>query len=59
MAVELDWKYFMKEHALSYCSLDFPMKLSKVTFPDSQIIRKLSCDKRKGKLASYRAELLL
>lgn len=59
MALELAWNYFMKEHALSYCSVDFPMKLSQVTFPDLQITRKLSCNKQKGKLVSYRAELLL
>lgn len=38
----------MNEHTLSYCSLDFSMKLSEVTFPDSQIATKLSCDKQKG-----------
>lgn len=47
MAVKLAWKYFMNKHTLSYCSLDFSMKLSKVTFPDSQIATKLYCDKQK------------
>lgn len=65
MATELPWEYFTNNHAVSYCSLDFSMKLSKVTFPDSQIETKLHCGKTKEKifitdeLASHRAELFL
>lgn len=35
--VELVWGHHMKEHTLSYCSLDCSKKLSKITFPDSQL----------------------
>lgn len=42
-AVELAWAYHMNKHVLSYRSLDCFMKLSKVTFPDSEVAAKVSC----------------
>lgn len=64
-AVELAWAYHMNKHALSYCSLDCSMKLSKVTFPDSEVATKVSCGWTKGAvlitdvLAPYSIELIL
>lgn len=52
----------MKEHTLSYCSLDCSKKLSKITFPDSQL-NDLMTNRRDllitDELTSPRAELLL
>ncbi|KAF5929817.1 hypothetical protein HPG69_002542 [Diceros bicornis minor] len=42
-AAELAWAYHTNKHALSYCALDCSMKLSKVTFPDSEVAAKISC----------------
>nr|XP_012606182.1 uncharacterized protein LOC105863530 isoform X1 [Microcebus murinus] len=64
-AAELAWAYHTNEHALSYRSLDCSMKLSKVTFPDSEVATKMSCGRTKGEilitdvLAPYSVELIL
>nr|XP_023479871.1 uncharacterized protein LOC100069254 [Equus caballus] len=64
-ATELTWAYHTNRHALSYRSLDCSMKLSKVTFSDSEVATKISCGRTKGEilitdvLAPYSVELVL
>lgn len=40
---ELGWVSHMNRHALSFGCLDYFMKLSTVTFPDSEAVTKISC----------------
>lgn len=42
-AAGLAWAYHTNKHALPYCSLDCSMRLSKVTFPDSEVATKVPC----------------
>ena len=42
-AAELGWGSHMNRHALSFGCLDYFMKLSTVTFPDSEAVTKISC----------------
>ncbi|XP_023378429.1 uncharacterized protein LOC105304797 isoform X2 [Pteropus vampyrus] len=42
-AAELAWAYHTNKHVLSYHFLDCYMKLSEVTFPDSEVATKISC----------------
>lgn len=49
-AVELTWAYHTNRHALSYRSLDCSIKLSKVTFLDSDVVTKMSCAQTKGEI---------
>ena len=64
-AAELAWAYHTNEHALFYCSLDRSVKLSKVTYPDSEVATKMSCGRTKGAilitdvLTPYSIELIL
>nr|KAF6444299.1 hypothetical protein HJG59_008591 [Molossus molossus] len=64
-AAELAWAYHIDEHAFSYRSLDCSMRLSKITFPDSEVATKMSCGRTKGEilitdvLAPYSVELIL
>lgn len=61
----LVWAYHMNEHSLSYNSLGCLMKLSKITFHDSEVSTKMSCGSTKGEilvtdvLASYNVKFIL
>lgn len=42
-ATELGWVSYLNRHALSFGCFDYFMKLSTVTFPDSEAVTKISC----------------
>lgn len=64
-AGELAWASYTDRHALSYGCLDCSMRLSKVTFPDSEVVTKIFCGQTKGEIlitgvsVPYSVELIL
>lgn len=64
-AGELAWVSYTDRHALSYGCLDCSMKLSKVTFPDSEVVTKIFCAQTEGEIlitdvsVPYSVELIL